>query len=489
MDAFWDWLGSPASPHPLTRTKVTSVNEGNNPTVSFDRMRNMLTRAAEIRESEQQQIFDALDEIHARLSPLESIGSVRKRLSEMPDRAEVSVLAERLDEAMSKLEAQDTAIAAIGRAVESIVDKLATPFAQLDGRLDGVAGRFEGVAGRMDGLEDKLGSIHRRIDELDHHLDKQDAKIDQVPASVHGPVRERIEILETALRGRIDEVDEGVHEHLDGTKDALARSVTESADSVQGKIDSVQGRVDAVQGKVETVQSRVDSVQSKVENVQTQVGAVDGKVTETTEALQGRLTETSDSLHGKLDDAVRNLDSTRDSLGVSLGESREVMHRELDEATVALQAALQETKETVDASDRLESLAQRLERVTARLDEMATRLDTVEDGFTAGLKDLGGTVQQGLNKVEGTLSNRPDSDSVDALVRRSNDESVRRIGGHLDEAMATFAELMMGGGQPTPPPPTTLPRQGVRRRTNGKGVKPSDKVNDNLDDNDIAAGA
>src|SRR5947199_9699155 len=105
--------------------------------MSFDRMRNMLTRAAEIRESEQQQIFDALDEIHARLSPLESIGSVRKRLSEMADRTEVSALAERLDAAIAKLDAKDGAIAALRHADEAIVDKHATPFAQLDGPLDG----------------------------------------------------------------------------------------------------------------------------------------------------------------------------------------------------------------------------------------------------------------------------------------------------------------------------------------------------------------
>src|SRR5205807_1369704 len=133
--------------------------------MSFDRMRNMLNRAAEVRESEQQQIFDALDEIHARLQPVEYLGAVRKRLSGLPDRTEVSVLAERVDEALAKLEAQDTAIAALGRSVDSMVDKLAKPFAQLDGRLDGVSGRFEGVAGRMDGLEDKLSGIHKRIDE------------------------------------------------------------------------------------------------------------------------------------------------------------------------------------------------------------------------------------------------------------------------------------------------------------------------------------
>jgi chromosome segregation ATPase len=236
MDAFWQWLGSPASPLPLPRTKASSVNENSNSTVSFDRMRNMLVRAAEIRESEQQQIFDALDEIHARLSPLESIGSVRKRLSEIPDRAEIAALATRLDDAMAKLDAQDGAIAAITRAVEGIVDKLATPFAQLDGRLEGVAGRFEGVAGRMDGLEDKLSSIHRRLDELDGHLGKQDGKLDQLPSAVHGPVRERIEQAENTLRGRIDEVDGGVRAQVDSTRDTLAHAVHEARDAVQGKV-------------------------------------------------------------------------------------------------------------------------------------------------------------------------------------------------------------------------------------------------------------
>ncbi|MGW5052781.1 hypothetical protein [Actinokineospora sp. NPDC004072] len=418
-------------------------------------MRNMLTRAAEIRESEQQQIFDALDEIHARLSPLESIGAVRKRLSEMPDRSETAVLAERLDAALRKLEAQDTAIAALTRAVEGIVDKLATPFAQLDGRLDGVAGRFEGVAGRMDGLEDKLANIHRRIDELDHHLDKQDGKLDALPGNVHGPVRERVEIMETALRGRLDEVDEGVHEHLDGTKDALARQIAETADAVSGK----------VAGSAESVTARVSDAQAKVSEA---VGAA------------------GDSLHAKLDAAATALAETR----AALGETGTSVHGKLDEATAALRDALRETQETVDASDRLEGLAERLEKVTARLDEMATRLDAVEDGFAGRISELSGAIKSEFSKVDATLTKQPDATSVESLVRRSNEESVRRIGGHLDEAMATFAELMLGGGQPTPPPPTTLPRQNPRRRTNGaKPTKAIEKREDDTEDNDVAAGA
>ena len=182
---------------------------------SFDRMRNMLVRAAEVRESEQQQIFDALDDIYARLAPVDSLGAVRKRLSELPDRTEVGVLAERLDEAMTRLESQDNAIAALTHAVESIVDKLAKPFAQLDGRLDGVAARFEGVAGRMDGLEDKLQNILRRLDELGGHLDKQDAKLESLPQATQGPIRDRIEMAETSLRERIETTDQELRSRVD----------------------------------------------------------------------------------------------------------------------------------------------------------------------------------------------------------------------------------------------------------------------------------
>jgi hypothetical protein len=144
---------------------------------------------------------------------------------------------------------------------------------------------------------------------------------------------------------------------------------------------------------------------------------------------------------------------------------------------------LDDTKNTVDGTERLEALAKRLEQVTGRLDELTTRLDTVEDGFTAKIADLGGAIEQSLSKVEGTLAHRPDRDSVGAIVAKSNEESVRRIGGHLDEAMATFAELMMGGGAAPPRPPATLPRQARRRNTKTKtGAARSE---DGTDDTDL----
>ena len=335
---------------------------------SFDRMRNMLMRAAEVRESEQQQIFDALDDIYARLAPVDSLGAVRKRLSELPDRTEVGVLAERLDEAMSKLEAQDNVLADLGRAVENVVDKLAKPFAQLDGRLDGVAARFEGVAGRMDGLEDKLESIHRRLGELNGNLDKQDSKLDALPAAVHGPVKERIELVEANLRERID---------------------TGNGD--------LKSRVEALGA---TTRERIDSAERGV------------------------------------------------------------------------RTALEETAEMLDPSQRLDTLSARLDQITGTLDQLSGRIDKVESGVTAHFGDLGGTVKSGFSRVEEALSARPDTDSVNSVVRRHNEESERRIGGQLDEAMATFAELMLGGG-PTVPQialPAPAPRQ-PRRARNGRAIK------------------
>src|SRR4051794_2998444 len=168
--------------------------------MSFDRMRGMLNRAAEIRESEQQQVFDSLDEIHARLAALDALGTMRKRLSELPDRPEVSVLAERLDETVAKLDAQDAAVAALMRAVESLPDKLAKPFAQLDGRLDGMAGRMEGISGRMDGLDDRLGGLHKRLDELDHRLDRHEMRLDAMPTAGGTPTPGKIHPGQPAVR-------------------------------------------------------------------------------------------------------------------------------------------------------------------------------------------------------------------------------------------------------------------------------------------------
>jgi chromosome segregation ATPase len=316
----------------------------NDSNMSFDRMRGMLVRAAEIRDSEQQQIFDSLDEIHARLAALDAIGTVRKRLTELPDRTEVSVLAERLDETVAKLDAQDATMASVMRAVEALPDRLAKQFAQLDGRLDGMAGRLEGVSGRMDGLDDRLGGLHKRLDDLDGRLDRNEMRLDAMPSSVGGPIKERIDGVERSVREQLD---------------ASARAA---------------------------------------------------------------------------DEGLRRL----------IGEHGAGVAQRFDELT---------GRPAVDPTEPLNGLAQ-------RLDALAERLDKLEDGVDHRLGTLGGSIEEKFGQLDAALERRPDSDAVRTLVSRANEESERRNAGQLDEAMATFAELILGrGGSMSAPPPPPRPAQ------------------------------
>jgi chromosome segregation ATPase len=352
----------------------------NDSTLSFDRMRGMLVRAAEIRDSEQQQIFDSLDEIHARLAALDALGTVRKRLTELPDRTEVSVLAERLDETVAKLDAQDVSIAAVLRAIEAMPDKLAKPIAQLDGRLDGMAGRLEGVSGRMDGLDDRLGGLHKRLDDLDNRLDRHEMRLDAMPSSVGTPIKERIDGIERVVR-----------EQLDG--------------------------------------------------------------------------------------AVRAFDESGEGLRNLLGDTSIGLHRRLEDLAA---------RPAVDPTEPLDGLAQRLETLAARLDGVAGRLDALEEGLGGRLGSIGGAIEEKFGKLDAALVERPDTASLSALVERANEESERRNAGQLDEAMATFAELILGrgGSAPGPPPPPRPAQRRARKVTvkSPNGASADDTVTDDPDD-------
>jgi chromosome segregation ATPase len=339
--------------------------------LSFDRMRGMLVRAAEIRDSEQQQIFDSLDEIHARLAALDALGTVRKRLTELPDRAEVSVLAERLDETLAKIDAQDSVLAALTRAIEALPDRLARPIEKLDGRLDGMAGRMEGVGGRMEGLDDRLGGLHKRLDDLDGRLDRNEMRLDAMPSSVGGPIKERIDGVERSVREQLD---------------AAARAA---------------------------------------------------------------------------DEGLRRL----------IGEHGAGVAQRFDELT---------GRPAVDPTEPLNGLAQ-------RLDALAERLDKLEDGVDHRLGTLGGSIEEKFGQLDAALERRPDSDSVRTLVSRANEESERRNAGQLDEAMATFAELILGrGGSMSAPPPPPRPAQRRGRAkvpvTSPNGADATDTIADDPDE-------
>ena len=304
-------------------------------------MRGMLVRAAEIRDSEQQQIFDSLDEIHARLAALDALGTVRKRLTELPDRAEVSVLAERLDETLAKIDAQDTVLAALTRAVEALPDRMARP-------IDAArrpAGRHGRAHGGRRGPDGRAGRPARRAA--------------QAPRRPRQPARP--------------------------AGDAAGR-------------DALLGR-------------------------RAGPGAHRGGRARGPRAARRAAARTAD-------EGLRTL----------LGETGAGLHRA---AGASWPPGPRWTRPS-----RWTALARRLEALAERLDQARGRRSA------ARLGTLGGSIEEKFGQLDAALERRPDSDSLRALVGRANEESERRNAGQLDEAMATFAELILGrgGSMPAPPP-------------------------------------
>lgn len=427
--------------------------------LSFDRMRGMLMRAAEIRDSEQQQIFDSLDEIHARLAALDAIGTVRKKLTDLPDRTELNVLAERVDETVTKLDNHEVMLGAITRAIESLPDRLAKPIAQLDGRLDAMAGRMEGVSGRMDGLDDRLGGLHKRLDDLDNRLDRHEMRLDAMPNAVAAPIKERIEGVERTVREQLDaavrafeETGEGLRNLLGDTSVGLHRRLEELAQ--RPAVDPTPA-FEALTERLEALSARLDAVESGVEG---RFGDLDGTLKERIGKLSGSLKDRI----GELDGAVTG----------RIGELDERVTTRLGELDGSVQERIEKFSGTVD--ERLESLSG---SVQARFDALAgdvdSRFGSLAKDVDGRFDKLAGDVQTRLSELDSTLSNRPDTGTVTDLVGKANADSERRNASQLDEAMATFAELIMGRGgnqyaQPTPPPP---PRPAQRRSRQKVAVK------------------
>ena len=293
--------------------------------VGFDKMRQMLAKAAELRDREQRQFYDSLEDVRSRLRSVETfanegnarlpqiqdnVSGVQDRLQHLPDRTEISVIAERLDEALARIDAQDHVLAEVSSTLTGLVDRMSRPIEQLDARLEGVSGRFDGVSGRLDGLNDRLMHLHSRLDDVDSNISRHASQLDALPAELDVP----------ALHRRFDDLGGGM--------------------------------------------------QARFDELLTQPG--------------------------------------------------------------------------LDPSERLDDLAARLEALTQRLEMVTTRLDTIEDNVKAEVTTLSGVVEQGIEKIEGSVVARPDREEIGNTLRQTNSESEQRITGQLDEALAALAEIMLG---------------------------------------------
>jgi hypothetical protein len=201
-------------------------------------------------------------------------------------------------------------------------------------------------------------------------------------------------------------------------------------------MDGLEDRIAGLHKRLDDLDNRLDRHEMRLDGLP---AAVTGPVRERVDAVDA-------SLRDRLDDLAR---------GVS------------EEITGTREAARTDaTAGRTEASTQIGELTSRLEALSGRLDQVGGRLDGVETGINERVGALSTSVETGLDRLDGTLVSRPDHEAVVALVRQANEESERRNAGHLDEAMATFAEIILGpggGSSGSMPAPRPTARRGSRK--------------------------
>lgn len=293
------------------------------PPPAFEKMRQMLGRASEMRAEEQRQMVELIDEVRGRLKPIEGhLADSKGRIVKTHDG--VGAIQERLDAAFARIDAQDELLKQIHAVLTGLAERVGRPLEALEARLDGVAGRFEGISGRLDGLDDRLQHLHARLDELDSSLGRTHAAVEGLPGVLDLP----------AVHRRFDEV--------------LARPAVDPTDRLDGlgrRLEQLGDRIDEVEGRIRHVD----------ESVRNNTGTLAGSIEQGVDKLHGALHERPDrgelghSLRAAQQESERRIVQQLDSVLAAFAEV--VISRPKDTAPARSSSRKPTKKQAADETD------------------------------------------------------------------------------------------------------------------------------------------
>ncbi|MGH8918015.1 MAG: PA containing protein, partial [Actinomycetes bacterium] len=218
-------------------------------------------------------------------------------------------------------------------------------------------------------------------------------------------------------------------------------------DGVCGRMEGVAGQMAGLGDKLAGLHQRLDQLDHRLDRHELRLGALPPAITgPITECLSG----TESALHthlNEVDKAMRERVET----------SRDQARHSIEGAATGLRVLLREVDGRLHAT-----LAELAERPTVDPTEALRGLDTRVDSLGRHHQRLDAR----LDSLDAALGARPDTDTITTLVAEAHHESQRRGADTLDEAMATFAELILGahpdstgdaGGHQPPAHPTGPP--------------------------------
>ncbi|MCO5999126.1 hypothetical protein NE234_37690 [Actinoallomurus sp. WRP9H-5] len=384
-----------------------------------DRMRELLARAAQDHVYEQRSTGQLLDEIHQRLEGIEwllrevrereltglttqldtvrgqvdelcgkppewaeglaehieSVGEKVKPVAELPSLwADVGVIAENVDEGLSRIQA----VLDSSRSITEATLQAAQQMDDLTKRLDRLAGTMEAASVRFNRLDKTLADLGHRSEKLEHEINGVAGKVDQ---SLHD-MAERVEQGLEAVNGRV----EGVGGRLDGIDGRL--------EGLSGKIRGVEGHFPALEAKVDGACDRVEGVDQQIARlpVTLEINELHRKVaaigdrpfidpTDRFDALEKRLSEAVDPLLDELrarpdrDETEETLSKIIEASRVDLTKHMEILREDLLRQVVGVHD---------DVSQRVVGAQHDMtKQVTTVHEDLMKRLVTLEETMLA----------------------------------------------------------------------------------------------------------
>ena len=226
-------------------------------------------------------------------------------------------------------------------------------------------------------------------------------------------------------------------------------------------MDGLDDRLGGLHKRLDDLDNRLDRHEMRLDAMPSSVGT----------PIKERIDGVERQVREQLTAALRGFDETGEGLRNLLGDTSVGLHRRLEDLA---------GRPAVDPTEPLAVTRGSRRWLTPARHRRRGRLDALEQASAARLEDGSRKLDAALVRAAGHGGRRASS------WRGRTPESERRNAGQLDEAMATFAELILGRGGPVqaPPPP---PRPAARRSRkvtvkSSNGASAADTVTDDPDD-------
>jgi chromosome segregation ATPase len=322
---------------------------------------------------------------------IEAVGERVKPVAELPAMwADVGVIAENVDEGLSRLHAvMDTAqhLTEATRLATERVEGMAK-------RLDKLQGSMEATSVRFNRLDKSLAELGHRAEKLEHSVTSVTGRVDQSLADMGDRVEQGLQ----AVGGRL----EGVSGRLDG---------------VDGRLEGLSGRVDGVDDRVESAGTQLERLPATLDIVELHRRMAELSTrpyldpTDRFDSLEKRLAEGVDPLVDELR-ARPDRDEVEDTVSRIVAAAYDEVGKRLDEVAAGFDVI------NDDLRGRVEIVQGDLGRqIAGALADFTKRVDVIQDDLTRRVTDAHTDVSRHVREVREDVTRKIDGVTGDVARR------------------------------------------------------------------------